>query len=129
MEEIRNMLLEEKDKIHSELKSRLAETTNREHDIGDDIDNSVIEQERELSLLLRDREKFHLEAIEDALQRMETREYGFCDECGDLISRQRLLAIPLARLCITCQQNEEREKGPSNSYSRTPMQGFTLRDD
>ena len=129
MEEIRNLLLEEKDNIHSDLKSRLSETTNREHDIGDDIDNSVGEQERELSLLLRDREKLHLEAIEDALQRMETGEYGFCDECGDQISRQRLLDIPLARLCITCQQNEERATGTGNTYSRAPMQGFTIRDD
>ena len=40
--------------------------------------------------MLQDREKQHLEAIEEALQRIETGEYGFCDECGDQIDQKSL---------------------------------------
>ena len=108
MEEIRKILLEEKEKIGQEFKSRQINQFNVERDVGDEVDNSVVEQERELNLLLQDREKQHLEAIEEALQRIETGEYGFCDECGDQIDQKRLMVMPLAQLCITCQQNEER---------------------
>ena len=68
MEEIRKILLEEKEKIGQEFKSRQINQFNVERDVGDEVDNSVVEQERELNLLLQDREKQHLEAIEEALK-------------------------------------------------------------
>ena len=128
MEEIRKILLEEKEKIGVEIKSKQLNLSDIERDVGDEVDNSMVEQERELNLLLQDREKQHLEAIEEALQRIETGEYGFCDECGDQIDQKRLMVIPLAQLCITCQQNEER-LGNINSFSRLPQQTFSMRDD
>ena len=128
MEEIRKILLEEKEKIGVEIKSKHLNLSDIERDVGDEVDNSMVEQERELNLLLQDREKQHLEAIEEALQRIETGEYGFCDECGDQIDQKRLMVMPLAQLCITCQQNEER-LGNINSFSRLPQQTFSMRDD
>jgi DnaK suppressor protein len=121
-------LLEEKEKIGVEIKSKQLNLSDIERDVGDEVDNSMVEQERELNLLLQDREKQHLEAIEEALQRIETGEYGFCDECGDQIDQKRLMVIPLAQLCITCQQNEER-LGNINSFSRLPQQTYSMRDD
>ena len=128
MEEIRKILLEEKEKIGVEIKSKQLNLSDIERDVGDEVDNSMVEQERELNLLLQDREKQHLEAIDEALQRIETGEYGFCDECGDQIDQKRLMVIPLAQLCITCQQNEER-LGNINSFSRLPQQTYSMRDD
>ena len=128
MEEIRKILLEEKEKIGVEIKSKQLNLSDIERDVGDEVDNSMVEQERELNLLLQDREKQHLEAIEEALQRIETGEYGFCDECGDQIDQKRLMVMPLAQLCITCQQNEER-LGNINSFSRLPQQTYSIRDD
>ena len=128
MEEIRKILLEEKEKIGVEIKSKQLNLSDIERDVGDEVDNSMVEQERELNLLLQDREKQHLEAIEEALQRIETGEYGFCDECGDQIDQKRLMVMPLAQLCITCQQNEER-LGNINSFSRLPQQNYSIRDD
>ena len=128
MEEIRKILLEEKEKIGMEIKSKQLNLSDIERDVGDEVDNSMVEQERELNLILQDREKQHLEAIEEALQRIETGEYGFCDECGDQIDQKRLMVMPLAQLCITCQQNEER-LGNINSFSRLPQQTYSMRDD
>ena len=128
MEEIRTLLLEEKEKIGLQLKSRSSVSSGLERDVGDEVDNSVVEQDRELNLLLQDREKLHMEAIEEALQRMETGEYGYCDECGDSINKKRLLVMPLAQLCIICQQNEERG-GKKDSFSRLPQQNYSIRDD
>ncbi|MEE3121064.1 MAG: TraR/DksA C4-type zinc finger protein [SAR324 cluster bacterium] len=128
MEEIRKILLEEKEKIGVEIKSKQLNLSDIERDVGDEVDKSMVEQERELNLLLQDREKQHLEAIEEALQRIETGEYGFCDECGDQIDQKRLMVMPLAQLCITCQQNEER-LGNISSFSRLPQQTYSMRDD
>ena len=128
MEEIRKILLEEKEKIGVEIKSKHLNLSDIERDVGDEVDNSMVEQERELNLLLQDREKQHLEAIEEALQRIETGEYGFCDECGDQIDQKRLMVMPLAQLCITCQQKEER-LGNISSFSRLPQQTYSMRDD
>ena len=128
MEEIRKILLEEKQKIGEEIKSKQINLSDIERDVGDEVDKSMVEQERELNLLLQDREKQHLEAIEEALQRIETGEYGFCDECGDQIDKKRLMVMPLAQLCITCQQNEER-LGNISSFSRLPQQTYSMKDD
>ena len=49
MEEIRKILLDEKEKIGLEIKSRQINQFNTERDVGDEVDNSVVEQERELN--------------------------------------------------------------------------------
>ena len=45
-----------------------------------------------------------LRQIEDALERLQSREYGICAGCGSAIPPRRLLAIPWARLCVDCQE-------------------------
>ena len=128
MEDIRKLLLEEKKSIELELRSRNEESTEIDREVGDEVDFSVVEQERELNLLLKDREKVHLEAIEEALQRIETGEYGFCEECGDTINSKRLLVMPLAQYCINCQQNQERSVSSYVSSGFT-QDNYTMRDD
>lgn len=107
MQDIKLMLLKEKENLVEEiLKIKEQEVT--EHDIGDEIDSSVEEQERKLTMLLQDREQEKLEKIEDAIRRIEENSYGDCEECGEPISKKRLLIVPFTRLCINCQQEEER---------------------
>jgi len=45
-----------------------------------------------------------LREIREALDRIESGEYGHCGECDEPISRKRLEAIPWARHCIECQE-------------------------
>jgi RNA polymerase-binding transcription factor DksA len=51
----------------------------------------------------------HIEAIEEALARIEAGTYGACDACSDFIGKVRLHARPEARLCMPCQEREEDE--------------------
>jgi DnaK suppressor protein len=59
-----------------------------------------------------------LREVEEALSRVETEEYGVCQECGEEISAKRLAAVPWAKYCVTCQdlisqrraRGEEREE-------------------
>lgn len=52
-----------------------------------------------------------LGAVNDALCRMDHGRYGFCQECGTAISPGRLEVLPMAALCMTCQQ-----QGRSSAY-------------
>ncbi len=110
-QEIRKMLEDEREELIKDI-LKTKNVTNREHDIGDEIDNSVEDQARELVLLLQDRERDKLELINDALQRMDEGEYGICEECDEQIPIKRLTVLPFARLCVGCQEELERHQGP-----------------
>ena len=59
--------------------------------------------EREKTFLFASREGKFLNYLDDALQRIEKGEYGFCSDCGNLIDKERLEAVPHAQLCIKCK--------------------------
>jgi DnaK suppressor protein len=61
----------------------------------------VFEQERELAM--RERASLHLQAVEDALARLDNGTYGTCLRCGRPIAEARLEALPWAEHCIDCQ--------------------------
>ncbi len=68
--------------------------------------------EKEKNYYYADQEGQYLKAIEIALQRIESGEYGQCLECLDLISDKRLEAVPAAELCINCKDKKEKlERG------------------
>ncbi|MBS1256193.1 MAG: RNA polymerase-binding transcription factor DksA [Deltaproteobacteria bacterium] len=128
MEEIKRLLLEEKAKLLSDIREK-TENNLKNKDIGDAIDSSVEEQERELDLLLQDREQVRLEGIEIALKRIESDDFGYCEECGEDISKKRLLAVPLARMCINCQSNIERSRLAQNAFTRADYSSQVLSEE
>ncbi|MFQ5824026.1 MAG: TraR/DksA family transcriptional regulator [bacterium] len=65
--------------------------------------------EREKAFFFATQEGRFLYHIDQALERIEQGTYGACQECGQPISRERLEAVPHARLCITCKSNEEKK--------------------
>ncbi len=77
----------------------------------DPNDRATQESEFSLELRTRDRERKLIRKIDEALLRLETDEYGFCDHCGIEIGIRRLEARPTATQCIDCKTIEEiREK-------------------
>ncbi|HNV85365.1 MAG TPA: TraR/DksA C4-type zinc finger protein [Candidatus Omnitrophota bacterium] len=65
--------------------------------------------DREFSLDIASNEQKVLNEIEAALQKMEDGTYGKCEICDDKIKIERLKAVPYARLCVKCKQEEERK--------------------
>jgi len=65
--------------------------------------------EREFSLNLASGERETLILIDEALKRIEDRAYGKCVECKKRISKQRLKAVPFARFCLKCKEQEEKK--------------------
>ena len=129
MEEIKRLLLEEKAALLENIREKTGNQHKLQNDIGDAIDSSVEEQDRELDLLLQDRDQARLKGIENALQRMESNDFGYCDECGENISKKRLMAVPLTSMCINCQSIEERNRLAQNAFSRADYTSQVLSDE
>ncbi len=75
--------------------------------VPDPADRATIEEEHALELRTRDRERKLLKKIERALARIDSGEYGYCEETGEPIGVGRLLARPTASLSIEAQQRRE----------------------
>ncbi len=60
--------------------------------------------EREKTFLFASREGKFLNYLDDALKRIDKGTYGFCINCGKLIPKARLEAVPHAQLCIDCKK-------------------------
>jgi DnaK suppressor protein len=63
--------------------------------------------EQEFSLSLMENDEVTLEAIEEALGRIEDGTYGDCEECGSKIPKTRMQAIPYTSLCVKCASKAE----------------------
>lgn len=74
----------------------------------DIVDRANNAYNRELMFSLSDNERATLLQIENALRRMDEGAYGRCANCGQMISVQRLEAVPWARFCIDCQELAEK---------------------
>ncbi len=70
-------------------------------------DQAQIRSERELEFALNEHELVELQAIEDALKRIEEGVYGLCLACGVPIPHERLHAAPQALRCVDCQTTFE----------------------
>ena len=73
----------------------------------DPNDRATQESEFGLELRTRDRERKLIKKIDSALQRVDDRSYGFCEETGDEIGLRRLEARPVATLCVEAQERRE----------------------
>ena len=74
---------------------------------ADPNDRASQESDIALELRNRDRERKLIKKIDDALERIESGEYGLCESCGIEIGLKRLEARPTATLCIDCKTLEE----------------------
>jgi len=61
-------------------------------------------------VILTDRDRDKLQAIDDALARIDDGSYGVCESCESDIAEGRLEALPFARYCINCQRAAEEEE-------------------
>ncbi len=75
--------------------------------VPDPADRATIEEEHALELRTRDRERKLLKKIEQSIGRIDSDDYGYCDETGEPIGVGRLLARPTATLSLEAQQRRE----------------------
>jgi len=98
-----------KELIEDVSQSIKAESDYLRFDVGDFYDHATSDRARELSLMLTDRERQKLVQIEEALKKIDEGSYGVCESCGDNIDDERLIAMPFAKLCLSCKIDLERQ--------------------
>jgi DnaK suppressor protein len=77
-------------------------------EVTDDAADLAAEtQEQDLSLNFLGRAQLELREISQALERIDRRSYGLCDDCGRPIPGERLEALPAAAYCVPCKVNSE----------------------
>jgi DnaK suppressor protein len=76
----------------------------------DPMDRATQEEEQAIELRTRDRERKLMRKIEQALERIKDGSYGWCEETGEAIGLQRLLARPTATLCLEAQERREKRE-------------------
>lgn len=104
------MLQEMKRGALKEMQGRVKEETEGVKDEGrDTYDLASDERDREINFILNDREREKLLAIDEALQRIADKTYGICESCEGEIQLGRLKVLPFTRLCVKCQEENEKE--------------------
>jgi DnaK suppressor protein len=75
--------------------------------VPDPADRATIEEEHALELRTRDRERKLLKKVQQSISRIDSGEYGWCEETGEPIGVARLLARPTATLSLEAQERRE----------------------
>jgi DnaK suppressor protein len=104
---LHGILTEQLDGLLKHAKENLQDLTDVRPADADALDLAVSESNRDFSLRLADRERRHMSKIRTALNRIAEGEYGVCESCGAAITFKRLLARPVATLCIDCKTEAE----------------------
>jgi len=106
LEFFRQRLLAQRAEIENDIARARSELSTGENE-PDELDRASAEEERWLSLRISEREGKLLRKIDEALQRIEDGEYGYCEDTGDPIGIPRLLARPTATLSAEAKTRRE----------------------
>jgi len=103
---LRSMLSGDLTQLHEE-----AFGQNGNHDAESKAGDTADGYYQEFNLRLMERDENTLGEVLEALERIEQGKYGQCESCEQPIAKERLRAMPHARLCIDCQRQAERWGG------------------
>ena len=109
VEKYRRLLEQKKNGLSNELaKTRDAEEETTEESTQDIADKAVSSYTREFLYSLSDSDRGTLAKIDQALERIDEGNYGFCQNCAQPMSEKRLNAVPWASHCVDCQELAEK---------------------
>ena len=111
IEAIRQMLVQRREEILAELRADAttgkAAEKKKAHPAADPTDQASDAADGALNMALAQSESEELTQIEAALARIESGDFGICDECGQSIPAERLKVLPYAITCIDCKRRLE----------------------
>ena len=102
LERLRRELAE----VEAEMDELISDSGEGAGDDQADSGTKTFEREHEMSLVINARDM--VLQTERALDRIDSKTYGNCEECGSPIGKARLQVFPRATLCMICKQKEER---------------------
>jgi DnaK suppressor protein len=110
---LRKVLLQRRADLLKEIKTEISkyikgETRQLVDTALDDGDWSVVDLSEDISLRHLSAHRETLLKIDESLRKLNEGTYGFCEDCGDAISEERLKILPFAIFCIDCQERREK---------------------
>ena len=115
--DFKKLVLKKKEEILDEIKHISEDTLKKsQKEASGDIsgytyhmaDVATDTYDREFSLGLASNERKLIYEFDDALKRIEEGTFGVCEDCKSPIAKNRLKAVPYARLCVKCQEKKEK---------------------
>jgi len=107
----RKLLLKEREEIIGDVKQSYESSQevgqDGIQDIGDEAANVYNKQ---ILLTLNENERMRLKEVDEALDRIASKIYGTCEECGEPIGLKRLEVKPVAKYCVPCKTKLEKGK-------------------
>jgi len=118
LQEFKKIVLKKKEEILDEIKHISEDTLKKsQREASGDIsgytyhmaDVATDTYDREFSLSLASNERKLIYEFDDALKKIVEGTFGICEDCKCLIAKNRLKAVPQARLCVKCQEKREKK--------------------
>ncbi|MCE5312275.1 MAG: RNA polymerase-binding protein DksA [Nitrospiraceae bacterium] len=108
-QDIRKKLIEQKHALLSEAGIALNQLPDEQlfPELGDQASAEI---DRNFMLRLRGRERNLLKKIDEAIDKVDSGNYGICESCGQEINIKRLEARPVTTMCIECKTEQEEEE-------------------
>jgi DnaK suppressor protein len=104
-------LIEWKEEIvKTNSKGLLLNNTDHEISSPDVVDQASSQTEKTVEMRTLNRQIKLLSKIEKAIKRINNNAFGYCDETGEPIGLKRLVARPIATLCIEAQEKHEKNE-------------------
>ena len=113
LEEVKERLRDRKRRLWQEVKHQLKSNIGDGYQemlaaARDEEDQATVSLMAETNLTLLGPKRQELEAIEEALNRIEGGSYGYCEVCGQPIEPRRLEIMPETPLCRNCMSHREK---------------------
>lgn len=99
---IKERLIAERDQLYSKLNGNDLSVDDAE--TPDPVDLAVRNYSKNVMLAVSENESRQLALINEALVRLDDDEYGICQNCEKEVNPKRLVAVPWARYCLSCQE-------------------------
>lgn len=116
--ELKEKLLGEGERIRSNFQLKKQEYENNSiSGAKDEVDSANDNILLAADMRFSNRESLYYKKIMKTLSKIESDQYGMCDECGETITFLRLIARPTSEMCILCKEESEREES-QNFYER-----------
>ncbi len=106
----RKLLVDWKNDLLAESRGTIENMKKETRNVPDIADLAMEESDRTVLLRTRDRQRKLVGKINEALKRIDDGEYGYCEDTGRPISLKRLIARPIATLCLEAQEKHERKE-------------------
>lgn len=127
LKKVRNLLIQRRDALRLSLAGDATALSKLKETVGDEMDAAFDTVTGETTSQLAEVESRELAEICNAIDRIDSGDYGKCEACNKVIGALRLQALPYATLCIACARRDERA-GPSRGGARFGMSDFSDRE-